>query len=86
MRAGLLSERTHATVTEAFRFLLGLRLGIQLRAIAAGVPAVDQVLLAELAGIERSRLKDAFRAIRRWQESASRRYEPDLVAATPTRR
>jgi CBS domain-containing protein len=86
MRAGLLSERTHAAVTEAFRFLLGLRLRVQLRAIAAGTPAADHVLLSELAEIERSRLKTAFRAIRRWQKSASRRYEPDLVAAGPTRR
>ena len=86
MRAGLLSERTHAAVTEAFRFLLGLRLGVQLRAIAAGTAAADHVLLSELAGIERSRLKDAFRAIRRWQKSASRRYEPDLVAPAPAPR
>ncbi|HSD21207.1 MAG TPA: DUF294 nucleotidyltransferase-like domain-containing protein [Anaeromyxobacter sp.] len=86
MKAGLVSERTHAAVTEAFRFLLGLRLGIQLRAIAAGAPAADHVLLSELAGIERTRLKEAFRAIRRWQESAALRYQPDALAAGPTRR
>lgn len=82
-RAGLLSERMHADVSEAFRFLLALRLSVQLRALAAGSPAADQVLLSELTGIERTRLKDAFRAIRRWQESASLRYRSDLAPVGP---
>jgi CBS domain-containing protein len=79
MRAGVLSENAHSAITEAFRFLLGLRLRVQLRAISAGTPADDEVALSDLAGIERTRLKEAFRAIRRWQEAAAHRYQPELV-------
>jgi CBS domain-containing protein len=81
--AGILAEGTHAAVTEAFRFLLGLALSVKLRAIASMRPPADEVPLSELTGIERTRLKDAFRAIRRWQESASYRYQPDLVMTGP---
>jgi len=43
---------------------------------AAGKPIGNKVTLAELGEIERSRLKDAFRAIRRWQERAA--YQMNL--------
>jgi CBS domain-containing protein len=82
-KAGILSDATHAAITDAFGFLLGLRLAVQLRAAAARRPPGDEVALAELTGIERTRMKDAFRAIRRWQEAASYRYEPDLVMTGP---
>jgi CBS domain-containing protein len=81
--AGVLAERTHAAVAEAFRFLLGLHAGVQLRAMTAGRPASGDVALSELTGMERTRLKDAFRAIRTWQEAASYRYQPDLVMTGP---
>jgi CBS domain-containing protein len=84
-RAGTLSDRTHAAVTEAFRFLLTLRLAHALRGAAAGRPAAGEIALTELAGIERTRLKDAFRAIRSWQGAAAFRYQPDLVMAGPSR-
>jgi CBS domain-containing protein len=74
MKAGVLSERTHAAITEAFRFLVGLRLKVQLRAIAAGSPSGDEVALSELTGIERTHLKNSFRALATWQEAASFRY------------
>ena len=38
---------------------------------AEGRPVVNTVALAELSAVERSRLKDAFRAIRQWQEQAT---------------
>jgi CBS domain-containing protein len=79
LRAGVLSEGTHAGMTEAFRFLLRLRLSVQLRAVAAGRPRVDEVALSELTGTERTRLKEAFRAIRKCQENAQYRYQTDLV-------
>jgi CBS domain-containing protein len=82
-RAGALSEGTHAAAGEAFRFLLSLELAAQLRAAAAGRPAPREVALSELAAIERTRLKEAFRAVRRWQESASFRWQPDLVMGGP---
>jgi CBS domain-containing protein len=79
LRAGVLSEATHAGLTEAFRFLLRLRLSVQLRAVAAGASPVDEVALSELTGMERTRLKESFRAIRKCQENAAYRYQPDLV-------
>jgi CBS domain-containing protein len=74
-KAGVVSERTHAAASEAFRFVLGLRLKVQLRALAAGSHPGDDVALSELTAIERTRLKDSFRAIHKWQETASLRYE-----------
>jgi CBS domain-containing protein len=82
-RAGALSERAHAAVGEAFRFLSTLRLAHDLRAAAEGRRATGVIAVAELAGLERTRLKDAFRAVRSWQEAAAFRYEPDLVMAGP---
>jgi CBS domain-containing protein len=74
-RAGALFEEAHSSVAEAFRFLLGLRLEVQLRALAAGAPPTDDVALAELTGMQRSRLKDAFHAIEAWQDTAAHRYQ-----------
>jgi CBS domain-containing protein len=83
LRAGALSERAHGAVTEAFRFLLTLRLAHALRGAVAGRPAASEIALSELAGIERTRLKDALRAVRAWQEAAAFRWQPDLVMAGP---
>jgi CBS domain-containing protein len=74
LQAGLLSAETHALVSEAFRFLLGLRLRVQLRALDAPRPVSNEVALADLGPVERSRLKDAFRAIRTWQTEAGQHY------------
>lgn len=78
-RAGLVPEETRAAIGEAFRFLLGLRLRLELRALAEGRPPPGEVALSELTGLERTRLKESFRAIRRWQEAASHRLAPDGV-------
>jgi CBS domain-containing protein len=72
--AGTLEEGTFAMVGEAYRFLLGLRLRLQLRATAAGKADSPRLALSELTPIERSRLKDCFRAIGKWQEMASYHY------------
>lgn len=76
--AGLMGADTHAAIREAYRFLLGVRLRRQLRAIGDGLPLDDTVALRALPAIERSRLKDSFRAIRIWQEAAAYRYQTDL--------
>ena len=70
-RAGLLDPEAAVTISETYRFLLGLRLRLQLRMAAEGRPVANKVKLAELGEIERSRLKDAFRAIRSWQEKSA---------------
>jgi CBS domain-containing protein len=78
VRAGLMGADARALVGEAFRFLLGLRLRLQLRMVAEGRVPANVVPLAELSAIERSRLKESFRAIRDWQDLASYRYRTDL--------
>ena len=73
-RAGLMGEEAFASVSEAYRFLLGLRLRNQLRALEASRAPADEVSLGELSALERSRLKEAFRAIRGWQELVAHRW------------
>ncbi|MFT3917719.1 MAG: DUF294 nucleotidyltransferase-like domain-containing protein [Anaeromyxobacteraceae bacterium] len=69
-RAGLLDRDVAEAASEAFRFLLGLRLRRQLDAAARGTPGSAQVPLADLTPIERARLKDGLRAVRSLQEAA----------------
>jgi CBS domain-containing protein len=77
-QAGLMGEEVHAGVTEAYRFLLGLRLRLQLRQIAERHAPTSLVAWAELSAIERSRLKESLRAVRRWQEMAGYHYRTDF--------
>jgi len=76
--AGLLSAETQESVAQAYRFLLGLRLRQQLRAISEGRSPTSAVALEDLGAIERTRLKDAFRIVRRWQEKAAFHYRTDF--------
>jgi CBS domain-containing protein len=76
--AGLLSPEAHEGVGQAYRFLLGLRLRHQLRQLSEGLAPTSVVRLGDLTAIERSRLKDAFRVIRRWQERAAYHYRADF--------
>jgi CBS domain-containing protein len=69
-RGGALAAENHAAVSEAYRFLLSLRLRLQLRARAARGAFHDRLPAAALAPPDRTRLREAFGAIRRWQESA----------------
>jgi len=78
VRAGLMGADVRALVGEAFRFLLGLRLRLQLRAVADGKPVTNLVPMAVLSAVERSRLKDSFGAIRDWQDKAAYHYRTDL--------
>jgi CBS domain-containing protein len=74
-RAGLMGPDASATVTEAYRFLLGLRLRMQLKMVSDGKPPSNLVSLSQLSAIERSRLKDSLRAIASWQDKAAYRYQ-----------
>jgi CBS domain-containing protein len=74
----LIGPDVRATLREAYRFLLGLRLREQIRMMAEGRRAVNTVSLRALSSIERSRLKDSLRAIRDWQENAAYHYRTDL--------
>jgi CBS domain-containing protein len=77
--AGLMGEQVHADVTEAYRFLVGVRLRAQLRMIAAHEPLTSELHVADLSPLERNRLKESIRAVRRWQEKAAYHYQAALV-------
>jgi CBS domain-containing protein len=72
-RAGLLEEHVAQAASSAYRFLLGLRLQVQLRRGAAASHGSD-VALVELAAVERSRLKDSLREVKSLQERAARHF------------
>jgi CBS domain-containing protein len=78
VEGGLIGSDSRATLREAYRFLLGLRLREQLHMVAEGKPPVNTIALSALTSIERSRLKDSLRAVRNWQEKASYHYRTDL--------
>jgi CBS domain-containing protein len=77
-RAGIMGPDALGLVGDAYRFLHGLRLRLQLRRVAEGGAPTNTVHLAELSAIERSRLKESFRAIKDWQDLASYHYRTDL--------
>jgi CBS domain-containing protein len=76
--AGLLSPETQEGVAQAYRFLLGLSLRHQLRRISEGAAPSPAVPIAELGALERTRLKDAFRVVKVWQEKAAFHYRTDF--------
>jgi CBS domain-containing protein len=76
--AGILDPETGENVAEAYRFLLALRLRLQLAMVAEGRTTTNRIALSQLSAIERSRLKESFRAIRGWQELAAYHYKTDF--------
>jgi len=77
--AGLLGDEAHAAVPGAFQFLLELRLRVQLRTAGHGAGAPVETPLASLTAMERTRLKDAFRVIRTWQEKATYHFQTNFL-------
>jgi CBS domain-containing protein len=77
-RAGLLAGSAAVVLAETYWFLLALRLRTQLAAVADGRPPSDAVALSSLSGVHRSRLKDAFREIRAWQDRAAVHFQTNL--------
>ncbi len=78
-RAGRLPEDTFAAVAEAYRFLLGLRLRLQLDRLRKGEPASSAVPLAELTAVERSHVKDALRAVKGFQDAGALHFRTDFL-------
>lgn len=78
VRAGNLAEGVYAEVAEAYRFLVGLRLRLQLRSVAAGAPAGSTVEPSRLGALERTRLKDALRAVRDLQDTGALHFKTDF--------
>jgi CBS domain-containing protein len=77
---GTLSRESGETLEEGFRFLLGLRLREQLRALRAGEPLGNTIRLEHLTAIERRHLKDVFLAIRESQRATASRYAVQRLA------
>ncbi len=74
-RAGLMGPEASAAVIDSYRYLLGLRLRMQLKAIAEGKAPTNVISLSQVSGVERSRLKDSLRSIGSWQDKAAYRYQ-----------
>ena len=74
---GLISEEGAATLQEAHRFLLGLRLRFQLEAVRRGREPVATLSDTDLRAGETRHLKEAFRAIRDAQEALALKYRTD---------
>jgi CBS domain-containing protein len=72
--AGALSRVGAETLSEAFRFLLRLRLQDQLRAMRAGHAPGHKARLEDVSPLERRHLKETFLAIREIQEATALRY------------
>jgi CBS domain-containing protein len=75
VRAGHLDEEQFQGVVEAFRFVLGLRLRLQLASLRSGAPPVTKIALSELSAIERTRLKDALRTVESWHEASRHHFQ-----------
>jgi CBS domain-containing protein len=76
--AGLVAADLEAMVAEAHRFLVALRLRLQLRQVQAGAPTSNTIALSELTAIDRTHLKDAFRGVRLFQDRAVHHYRIDF--------
>jgi CBS domain-containing protein len=79
LAAGFMGETVHADVSQAYQLLLGLRLRAQLRMLHEHRPLANDLVMLALTPMERNRLKEAFRAIKRWQEKAAFHYQTDLL-------
>jgi CBS domain-containing protein len=73
--SGVLSREGSEVLGEAFRFLLRLRLRIQLKNLRANGSAGNRAPLEDLSPLERQHLKESFLAIREAQMSAALRYQ-----------
>ncbi len=76
--AGLIGHDTCETLSEAYRFLLRVRLREQIKMISEGNPPSNMIALADLSSMERSRVRDAFRAIEVWHGHAAYHFRTDL--------
>ena len=78
--AGTLSREGASTLGEAFRFIAGLRLREQLRALREGRALDDRVPVEALSPLERRHLKDVFVAVHEVQQAVRERHATDRLA------
>ena len=77
---GTLSREGALTLGEAFRFIAGLRLREQLRALREGRALDDRVPVEALSPLERRHLKDVFVAVHEVQQAVRERHATDRLA------
>jgi len=78
-RGGVISQETAADLTQALEFMQELRLRFQADALARGRQP-DNILYPEtISRLERSRLKECFRAVTAFQSILSNRYQLHLL-------
>ena len=77
--AGTLSAEGAATLAEAFRFVMRLRLRDQLQAVRAGREPRPVARFEGLSSLERGQLKDVFLAIREMQDAVRLRFATDRL-------
>lgn len=68
---GLIGQEDAETLSEAYRFLMQLRLREQLRSLRRGGTIDHNVPLASLTGVDRRHLKEVFSAVREAQAAAA---------------
>jgi CBS domain-containing protein len=78
VKAGRLPEDTFAAVAEAYRFLVGLRLRLQLDRLRRGGAPSSAVPLADLTAVERGHVKEALRAVKSFQEAGALHFRTDF--------
>lgn len=76
---GVLSSWGAAELTQAYRFLMELRLAAQLRQVAAGQTPTNGILLEDLTVDERSQLRRSLRAVQDVQRATALRFRTDMV-------
>jgi CBS domain-containing protein len=77
--AGTLNPAGAARLTDAYRFLSGLRLDAQLRQVAAGGRPTNRVRLGDLTADERVRLRRALHTVRDIQWVTASRFHTHTV-------
>ncbi|MCC6651338.1 MAG: cyclic nucleotide-binding protein, partial [Candidatus Eisenbacteria bacterium] len=77
--SGVISGEGAATMADAFRFVLRLRLRDQLQSLRAGRAADNVARLEGLTALERGQLKDVFVAIREMQAALRLRFATDRL-------
>lgn len=76
---GTVSRQGAADLIDAYRFLTGLRLRVQVEAVTRGEPAGNDVRLDDLSAAERAHLRDVLRHVRDVQTATASRYATHTV-------
>lgn len=77
--AGRIEKDLARDLTDALRFLIGLKLSNNLRQMAEGRPADNLVRLGELGTLDRQALKDSLAIVRRFKQWLARHYRLDTL-------